>query len=99
LIGKIKYSFTATVWRYSGINGWYFVSLPIEISSEIREHLKFQEEGWGRMKASAAIGNSQWDTAIWFDSKQKTYLLALKADVRKKENLEIDSLAEVTIWI
>ena len=51
------------------------------------------------MKASAAIGNSQWDTAIWFDSKQKTYLLALKADIRKKEKLEIDSVAEVTIWI
>ena len=99
LKGKIKYPFTANVWKYSGTNGWYFVSLPIEISTEIREHLKWQEEGWGRMKATAAIGTTQWDTAIWFDSKQKTYLLALKSDVRKKEKLEIDSVAEVTIWI
>jgi hypothetical protein len=99
LKGKIKYPFTANVWKYFGTNGWYFVSLPIEISTEIREHLKWQEEGWGRMKATAAIGTTQWDTAIWFDSKQNTYLLALKADVRKKEKLEIDSVAEVTIWI
>jgi len=51
------------------------------------------------MKATATIGTTQWDTAIWFDTKQNTYLLALKSDVRKKEKLEIDSVAEVTVWI
>jgi hypothetical protein len=81
---KIKYEFVAKIWQHSGQSGWYFVSLPTEISIEIRENLKWQEEGWGRLKATAQIENSQWETAIWFDSKHNTYLLPIKAEIRKK---------------
>lgn len=58
--GKIKYEFTAKTWKYTGTSNWYFVSLPTEISSEIKENLKFLEEGWGRLKAVAQLGNTQW---------------------------------------
>ena len=97
--GKIHFEFTAQIWRYSGEGGWYFVSLPEEISPEIREHLKWQEEGWGRMKAMAKIGHYRWETAIWFDSKRNTYLLPLKAEVRKKEQLSEGAEIHVDIWI
>jgi hypothetical protein len=97
--GKIKYEFSAKVWQYTGPNGWYFVSLPTDLSSEIRENLRRQEEGWGRMKATAEIGKSQWETAIWFDKKHKTYLLPLKADIRKKEGLDKDKLIKTIIWV
>ena len=40
-----------------------------DISKEIRENLKWQEEGWGRMKATASVKQIEWDTAIWFDKK------------------------------
>ncbi|MDP1972410.1 DUF1905 domain-containing protein [Sediminibacterium sp.] len=49
--GKIKYKFTAKTWQHSAPSGWHFVSLPTKISTEIRENLKWQEEGWGRLKA------------------------------------------------
>ncbi|MDD4087237.1 MAG: DUF1905 domain-containing protein, partial [Bacteroidales bacterium] len=42
------------------------------------------EEGWGRLKATAEIGKSVWKTAIWFDTKHQTYILPLKAEIRKK---------------
>lgn len=95
----IKYTFTAIIWQYDGPNGWYFVSLPYDISKEIRENLKWQEEGWGRLKATAKIENQEWKTAIWFDTKQNTYLLPLKADIRKKGNLEKDQVIEVSVFI
>ena len=97
--GKIEYKFSAEVWQYPGPAGWYFVSLPGNITSEIRENLKWQEEGWGRMKATAETGNSRWDTAIWFDKKHNTYLLPLKAEIRRKERLEKDKVIKVIIWI
>ena len=97
--GKIKYEFFAKVWQHSSPNGWYFASLPKEIATEIRDHLKWQEEGWGRMKAIAKIGNSQWETAIWFDTKHKTYLLPLKAEIRKKEYLGTDKEIRTVVWI
>lgn len=98
-IGKIQFEFLTTIWRHSGKGAWHFVSLPNELSKEIRENLKSEEEGWGRLKATAKIGKSQWETAIWFDSKMNTYLLPLKAEIRKKENLEADKNIQTTIWI
>jgi len=97
--GKIKYEFSAKVWKLSAPGGWHFVSLPTDIATEIRENLKWQEEGWGRLKAIANIGNSQWETAIWFDTKKMTYLLPLKAEIRKREKLEAGSEIKIFIWI
>lgn len=96
---KIKYEFSAKVWQYAATGGWHFVSLPQTISKEIRENLKWQEEGWGRLKAVAQIGNISWETAIWFDTKQDTYLLPLKAEIRKKGNLQIDDTIQVQVWL
>lgn len=96
---KIKYSFPGKLWKHNGQGGWYFMSLPIDISKEIRAHLKWQEEGWGRMKATASIANFEWDTAIWFDKKKNTYLLPIKANVRAKTNLNIDQVVDVIILV
>ncbi len=98
--GRIKYQFDATIWQYSSPQGgWFFVSLPVEISKEIRDSLKWMEEGWGRLKTLAKINNTEWETAIWFDTKRQTYLLPLKAAVRKKENLKIENNIQITICI
>ena len=96
---KIKYEFTAIPWQYSTSGGWYFVTLPIEISTEIRENLKWQEEGWGRLKAIAKIGNTEWQTAIWFDTKMNSYLLPLKSEIRKKENITTDLSYDIKIYL
>jgi len=99
MTGKITYPFSAKIWRYAGPAGWYFVSLPTDLSLEIRQHLGWQEEGWGRLKAAAKIGRSEWKTAIWFDTKLNTYVLPIKADIRKKEKLEAEMEIKVTVWV
>lgn len=99
MTGKVKYTFSAPTWQHSSPGGWYFVSLPMEMAEEIRTNLKWQEEGWGRLKAIAQIGHTKWETAIWFDTKHNTYLLPLKAEVRKKERCEANQDVDVFIWI
>lgn len=96
---KIKYEFIAKMWQYSSPMAWYFVSLPIEISTEIRGNLKWMEEGWGRLKVVTKIANTQWETAIWFDTRHNTYLLPIKAEIRKKEKIDILKEIAITIWI
>lgn len=96
---KIKYEFSTKMWKHSSPGGWHFVSLPKNISKEIRENLKWQEEGWGRMKALAKIEQFDWETAIWFDTKMDTYILPVKAEARKRSNLEINKKIEIKIWI
>lgn len=95
----IPYRFTASPWQYSGPNGWHFVSLPKKMAREIRKSFRSEEEGWGRLSVTAQIGESEWKTAIWFDTKQDTYLLPLKAGIRKKENLSVQESVEISLWI
>ena len=97
--GKIKYEFSTKMWKHNSPGGWYFVSLPKTISEEIRENLKWQEEGWGRMKAAAEIGEHLWETAIWFDTKMSTYILPIKAEIRNKSDLKINTKFKMSIWI
>jgi hypothetical protein len=94
---KISYTIKSLIWQHSATGGWFFVSLPDEVSKEIRENLKWMEEGWGRLKASAKIGESEWESAIWYDTKRSTYLLPLKSEIRKKEKLKLDQ--EVTVIV
>ena len=97
--GRIKYEFNATVWKYEGQNGWYFVSLPTDISGEIRKNLKSEEKGWGMLKAIACIGSTEWQSAVWFDTKLKTHLLPVKAEIRKKENIQAGDKVKIIIWL
>ena len=99
---KVKYKFSAKAYQYSSsaeMCGWTFVSLPKELSAEIRENFKHLEEGWGRLKVTAKLGSSEWQTAIWFDTKQETYLLPLKAKIRKQERVTLDEDVQVVISI
>lgn len=96
----MNYEFSAKPYHYSStpeMTGWTFVALPKELSIEIRENFKMQEEGWGRLKATIKVGKSEWNTAIWFDTKEDTYLLPLKTAIRKKEKIELGK--EVTVII
>jgi hypothetical protein len=51
------------------------------------------------MKVMARVGSSEWQPSIWFDTKHDTYLLPLKAAIRKKERIMPDNDVEVSIWI
>ena len=51
------------------------------------------------MKVTAKLGSSEWQTVIWFDTKQDTQLLPLKAKIRKQENIVLGEAVEVIIWV
>ena len=99
MTGKIKYEFSEQTWRHNGSSGWHFVSLPKSVAKEIRQNLKNEEEGWGRLKGQAKTRNTEWKTAIWFDTKLDTYLLPLKAEIRKKEKINPGQNINVSIWL
>jgi len=99
--GLIKYEFISKPYQYQDDEpcGWYFISPTKELAKEIRGNHKWQEEGWGRMKVTAQIGSTEWKTSIWFDTKLDTYLLPLKAEIRRKEKIDMDSDVCVSIWV
>ena len=96
---KISYNFRAKMWIHPSEGGWHFISLPKHIAKEIRSNLKGQEEAWGRMKVSAQIKKLQWESAIWFDTKKNTYLLPIKAEIRKKGQLKVNDHLAIHLWL
>lgn len=99
MAASLRYRFTADVWLHDPSGGWHFVSLPAELSTEIRAALKAEEEGWGRLKVRAKLYDFEWQTAIWFDTKRGTYLLPLKAEVRKKAAILVGDAVDLVLVI
>lgn len=93
------YTFSANIWQYPGKGGWFFMSLPVELSKKIRAQYKEEEQGWGRLSVHAVIGATSWETAIWFDTKQATYLLPVKKEIRLKEKITDETMVHCTFKI
>ncbi|PIU01061.1 MAG: DUF1905 domain-containing protein [Bdellovibrionales bacterium CG10_big_fil_rev_8_21_14_0_10_45_34] len=92
-----KYKFRGHVWKHKGHGGWFFVTLPRSLSLKIRKDHGLSEEGWGRLKATAKLGKTSWATAIWYDSKVQSYLLPLKASVRRFEGIESKAIVSLEL--
>lgn len=94
---ELVYSFKGELWKAKGPGGWHFVTLPSAVSTKIRRVHANSEEGWGRLKTRAKIKRSCWETAIWFDRKANSYMLPVKAVIRKKEKLEVGAYLGVRL--
>jgi hypothetical protein len=80
------YVVRAKVWRWKG-GSWHFVTLPAKQSAEIRRRFGAGARGWGSIRVSIRIGDTQWQTSLFPTSKNKEYLFAIKAGVRKAEDI------------
>ena len=83
------FEFAAPVWRYPGADGWHFVSLPPEISTDITDISTGIRRGFGSVRVAVTVGSTSWRTSIFPDSKTGTYLLPVKKAVRVAERLEV----------
>lgn len=81
------YTVRARVWRYQGASGWHFANLSTKQSAAIKARFGSTARGWGSIRARIRIGKTEWSTSLFPDRKSGSYLFAIKADVRKAENL------------
>lgn len=94
------YKVTAKVWLYPGENAnWHFVTVPKKESAHIGEHFKSFKKGWGSLPVAVTLGKTSWETSIFPDRKSGTYLLPLKAIIRRKEGVEAGDSVIVTFHI
>lgn len=91
------YTFSAPVWIYPGAGGWHFVTLPDEIVDDIRTLFHGIERGWGSFPVSATIGSTHWETSIFPDKASSSFVLPLKAEVRRNEHLGEDDVVSVRL--
>ncbi len=94
------YNFKAKIWVYSGKSAWFFVTLPRDVSDEIKFFAGGSKRpGWGSVRVTAKIGKTEWKTSIFPDAKRGAYLLPVKSAVRKAEKIAEDDQVSVTICV
>lgn len=87
------YKVKSKVWLYPGENAaWHFVSVPEKQSADIKKNFNAVKRGWGSLRVVVTLGKSKWKTSIFPDKRSGTYLLPLKAEVRKKEDIQHDDV-------
>ncbi|MFN3188325.1 MAG: DUF1905 domain-containing protein [Candidatus Paceibacteria bacterium] len=64
---------------------WYVVTLPTKVGGKIYDKYKALQGGFGSLKVEVELGRSVWQTSIFRDRSAKSYILFIKASVRKKE--------------
>lgn len=80
--------FAATLWRYQGKGGWTFVTLPDEAANDVRLcQLGRAGRAWGMIKAEVQIGDTNLQTTLWPDKASGSFVLPVKAAVRKREKI------------
>jgi hypothetical protein len=85
--GARDYTVRAKVWRWKGGN-WHFATLPVKQAARIRRQFGAGARGWGSIRVRVKIGDTEWNTSLFPERKSKSYLFAIKADVRKAEDID-----------
>lgn len=86
------------MWLYPGMSGWHFVGIPKKDSEEIKKLQKVRG-GFGSVPVMVTLGISSWKTSIFPDKRTSTYLLPIKAAIRKKEGVYPDDKISFTIQL
>lgn len=93
------YSFKGKIWVFNGPTPWYFVTLPKKIAAEIRLFHGGLQKNFGTIRVTASVGKTTWKTSVFRDTKSDSYVLPLKAEIRKKENLTAGKMLQVSVSI
>ncbi len=94
-----KKIFRGKVWKYPGPAGWYFVYASKAIADTLKKRKAMGKEktvGFGFVPVTARVGKTSWQTTL-FPTKEGPYLIAIKADVRKKEGITEGDTVNVSI--
>lgn len=85
--------FNGKIWFWRGPAPWFFVTVPVEQSGELKAISRYVTYGWGVIPVHVRIGKTEWQTSLF--PKDDLYVVPIKASVRKAEDL--DEGDEVTV--
>lgn len=100
---KKTFTLKTNVWLYpgppAGGGRWHFVTIPTKETKDINYFFHHAKRGWGSLPVQATIGNTTWKSSIFPDKKTNSYLLPLKAQIRKKEGVKAGDTITLSLEI
>jgi hypothetical protein len=95
-----KFKIKAKVWLYPGKAAWHFVTIPPKQAKEIKKLFGKYHRGWGSLPVSILVKPEiTWETSIFWDKKNESYLLPIKAVIRKKAGIAAGNNVELELQI
>jgi hypothetical protein len=94
-----SFDFTAELWEWQGKASWFFVSVPEDVTDAIDDEYGHRAAGFGSVKVEVTIGSSTWQTSIFPDTKRGCFILPVKAAVRRAQDLDDGSSADVHLRV
>ena len=92
----LEFTFTSEIWLWQSetATAWHFVTLPVELSEDIKAFTKHLTRGFRSVKVEVRIGETSWKTSLFPSKEQGAYLLPIKKSVRVAEDISVGSVAE-----
>ena len=78
--------FSGRIWFWQGPAPWFFVTVPVKQSRDLKAFSEFVTYGWGVIPVHVKIGKTEFQTSLF--PKDGRYLVPIKVSVRKAEKLE-----------
>lgn len=97
LVAGTRFEFETELWRWEArTDSWVFAALPEDVSDEIAE-LPLPPAGFGSVKVEVTIGSSRWSTSVFPDAQRKTYVVPIKAAVRRAEGVDVGDRVRIGV--
>lgn len=93
----MDFEFTAEIWYWKGPAPFFFVTVPENESNVIKAISGSVTYGWGVIPVKVTIGETEFKTSLF--PREGKYAVPIKADVRKKEGIELGDKISVKLEI
>ena len=92
-----SHTFSTELWHPESMAKWVFVTVPKELSEDIREVPRPFRRGFGSIRVEVTIGATSWSTSIFPDADTGCYVLPVKKAVRAAQGVQPPDVVDVTI--
>ncbi len=83
----MNFEVSGEIWHWRGPAPHHFITIPIELATELKILSPSVTYGWGMIPVKVTIQNITYETSLW--PKNGLYIVPIKAAVRKALELEI----------
>ena len=91
----IEFQFTARVWEWRGPAPYFFVTVPNDIATELKELSAAVSYGWGMIPVVMQINDFVFETSLF--PKEGSYVVPLKKAVRERLAIDLDDEIALTL--
>lgn len=89
--------FSAELWLHPS-GTWVFVTVPEDESDEIHQ-VAPHPGGFGSVRVQVQIGDTEWRTSVFPDSKSGCFVLPIKKPVRTAEDLDLGDTVALQLTV